>query len=233
MNASMNSSSSFIANYCSDKEESIMCKETSYIVSTAVIMTFAAMILFPLMGVTGSLDPSTIPAPTMKTLDEIPPTWSQALPDAQRFELVLEDAAVLDKQTGLVWERTPNTAKYDWKGAISHCTQLEVGHRKGWHLPTIEQLMSLGSADLFNVAFPYGDGRVNLWSVTTNFYAPQSAWALGGSMFAPAVLVDKTSDIVVHPSGGGVDCYYAWCVRDGQSLPNPGLIFEGLAPLGN
>jgi hypothetical protein len=35
------------------------------------------------------------------------PTWHQLLPPADRFVLVMGDEAVLDRETGLVWERTP------------------------------------------------------------------------------------------------------------------------------
>lgn len=44
---------------------------------------------------------------TMKTLDQIPPTWSHTMPAAQRFEVVFDGEAVLDKETGLVWEQSP------------------------------------------------------------------------------------------------------------------------------
>ena len=37
----------------------------------------------------GDLEPSAAPAPTMKTLDQIPPTWSQIMIASERFELVM------------------------------------------------------------------------------------------------------------------------------------------------
>ena len=43
----------------------------------------------------------------LEKLEQIPPVWSQILPASERFELVLDGKAVLDKETGLVWERTP------------------------------------------------------------------------------------------------------------------------------
>jgi hypothetical protein len=80
----------------------------------------------------------------MKTLDEIPPTWSQKLPAAQRFQLVLDGAAVLDKETGLVWERSPDTNRArSVEGAYYHCLNLEIGGRSGWRLPSIDELTSL------------------------------------------------------------------------------------------
>src|SRR3989304_768790 len=94
-----------------NKELCAMCKKESCVVSAAIVMAVAAMMFFPVMGIAGSLEPSAAPAPTMKTLNQIPPTWSQKLPAAQRFELVLDGYAVLDKETGLVWEKSPTNYK--------------------------------------------------------------------------------------------------------------------------
>ena len=79
-----------------------------------IIAILTAMLIVPGMVKAGNLEPSAGPGPTMKTLDEIPPTWSQKLPAAQRFVIVLDGAAVLDKETGLVWEKSPDTTERDW-----------------------------------------------------------------------------------------------------------------------
>ena len=56
----------------------------------------------------GSLDPTGSPAPTMKSLDEIPGSWSRMLSstggcNSERFDCVLgSDQGVLDRETGLV-----------------------------------------------------------------------------------------------------------------------------------
>ena len=76
-----------------------------------IIAILTAVLFMPGMVKSGSLEPSAGPGPTMKTLDEIPPTWSQKLPAAQRFVIVLDGAAVLDKETGLVWEKSPDTTR--------------------------------------------------------------------------------------------------------------------------
>ena len=80
-------------------------KRTSARTLPLIIAIIAAALFVPGIMKAGNLEPSAGPGPTMKTLDEIPPTWSQKLPAAQRFVIVLDGAAVLDKETGLVWER--------------------------------------------------------------------------------------------------------------------------------
>jgi hypothetical protein len=55
------------------------------------------------------------PSITLQTVldafSRIPPTWSQTLPTADRFVLVMGGAGVLDKETGLVWEQSPDNTE--------------------------------------------------------------------------------------------------------------------------
>src|SRR4051794_27074001 len=51
------------------------------------------------------------------------PSWDQQLPAAQRF-IVLQNwnnEAVLDRETGLVWERQPVTNKFGWATGMGQC----------------------------------------------------------------------------------------------------------------
>ena len=63
--------------------------------------------------------------------------------NSSRFTCVLDGQAVRDNETGLVWERTPLETRFTWIQALGFCYDRNVGGRKGWHLPTVEQLASL------------------------------------------------------------------------------------------
>ena len=78
-----------------------------------------------------------------RQLDEIPPTWSKRLLTPRRFVLVMGGAAVRDRETGLVWERSPSSTTVNWSSAREHCANKNVGGRKGWRLPSIHELASL------------------------------------------------------------------------------------------
>ena len=77
------------------------------------------------------------------------PSWHQILPPADRFELVMYVniirgyEAVLDRETGLVWQRNTSDTQYTLKEAQKLCHEIEIGGRKGWRLPTIEELSTL------------------------------------------------------------------------------------------
>ena len=82
------------------------------------------------------------------------PSWDQQLPAAQRF-VVLSNwggNAVLDRETGLVWERDPQAAHAEYglmqtyPSAFSLCTVSNTGGRKGWRLPSIHELSTLYDA---------------------------------------------------------------------------------------
>ena len=138
----------------------------------------------------------------------IPPAWYQKLPAAARFQLVLDDAAVLDKETGLVWEKSPDTTARAWATAILYAYTKNVGGRKGWRLPTVEELASLVDPTQMNPALPSGHPFINVqsdvyWSSTTSVSDTSYAWY---------VLFDD-GDV----NGNDKSHYaYVWCVRGGH-----------------
>ena len=96
---------------------------------------------------------------------------SQILPASERFELVFDGEAVLDKKTGLIWERSPDATKMHWRSAYGHCAGREVGGRKGWRLPTMEELLTLVDTNESDPALPSGHLFSN---VQSGFYCSSS-----------------------------------------------------------
>jgi hypothetical protein len=142
-------------------------------------------------------------------------SWDKKISGPMRFKLVLDDEAVLDRETGLVWERSPDTQNRSWVHqtsgmATTVCTIREVGGRFGWRLPAIEELASLVDADNSYPALPTGHPFENVqpngryWSATTIVSDTSRAWEVwfGGGAVSGA---DKTT----------LAQRYVWCVRGG------------------
>jgi hypothetical protein len=85
------------------------------------------------------------------------PSWDQQIPTAQRFVVLSNwgNAAVLDRETGLVWQRAPQVpdrARH-YFDAVDECWETNTGGRKGWRLPP-EELLSLIDPAQSNPALP-------------------------------------------------------------------------------
>jgi hypothetical protein len=159
----------------------------------------------------GQLTPSAPPGATMKSLDQIPGSWSQKIPNAaDRFVLVLDGAGVLDKETGLVWLRSPDTVKRTWSDAMDQCTILSAGGRRGWRLPTTEELLSVQDFDVSTgIKLPAGHPFQNIqccfyWTCTTCSFNTQMAVQVGISLGAPFCTLKSDSTYG-----------YMWPVRTG------------------
>ena len=135
-------------------------------------------------------------------------SWDKKISGSTRFKLVLDGNAALDRETGLVWEKSPDSTTRSWTSACSYCYQREVSNRKGWRLPTVEELASLVDNDNSNPALPTGHPFTNVqsyyWSSTTS--AGLTSWAY-------RVLFGDGH--VGTYSKSAAATIYVWCVRGG------------------
>src|SRR5215216_6180394 len=75
------------------------------------------------------------------------PAWDQTLAcptlsNCPRFVVLanMNSEAVLDRETGLVWQRTPRAGYRDHESAVQLCAQEKTGARFGWRLPSMHEL---------------------------------------------------------------------------------------------
>lgn len=146
----------------------------------------------------GPVDPPGPVGSTMRRVDELLPSWNQSLTaqgsdacNTPRFECTFPDlssigvAAVLDRETGLVWQRVPDTTQRQFANAYHYCAQLSLGGKYGWRLPAVNELASLLLADAPG-PFELGLEPWVFWTwVTSARPSRHSRGAPGASVVAP------------------------------------------------
>ena len=146
------------------------------------------------------------------------PSWDQQLSVSTRF-IVLANwkdtdfpsggAAVLDRETGLVWQRCP-IGSTNWSDGS--CIGVNTGGRMGWRRPTIQELASLVDRAQSNPTLPSGHPFQNVQSSLGSSYWSATNSASLGADFAWTVSFDVGS---VNVSLKSVQ-NFRWCVRGGQ-----------------
>jgi hypothetical protein len=122
--------------------------------------------------------------------------------------------AVLDRETGLVWEKSPSTPTFTWVNAHGHCNAaVSKGNRQGWRLPTLQELASLIDLTQSNPALPSGHPFQNVqtsvsvyWTATTSADDTTFAWVV---------------NLFTGGMGRGfakINSGFVWCVRGGQGV---------------
>lgn len=129
---------------------------------------------------------------------------------ATRFKVLdaFDGQAVLDKETGLVWELSPASGLSDWGTSRNFCIGTIIGGRRGWRLPTAWELMTLSDPSQDNPSLTAGHPFQNIstddnyWSSTADAANPVNAlrerFGVGGG---GVILAPKT------------DAARRWCVR--------------------
>jgi hypothetical protein len=136
------------------------------------------------------------------------PSWDNQINNPSRFQVLNEfgGAAVVDKETGLVWEQAPSTSPFTWFAAHLHCNRLIIGDRLDPSVPvpgpTLPPRHPFSQVQVDNPLFRY-------WLATTDALDPNSAWVLSFR-----VASGITNGIPKSASGS----QFAWCVRGGQGV---------------
>jgi hypothetical protein len=142
--------------------------------------------------------------------------WDKRIPNAGARFQVLSDFggdAVLDKETGLVWERVPSTDALSWAFVDNECLANLTGQRLGWRGPRIEELLSLMDP-LNNFTgklptghpFELGESR-SFWSSTTDNVQPAN------NDFAFVANFEPGGSFLPDPKISAL--HRVWCVRGG------------------
>ncbi len=108
-------------------------------------------------------------------------SWDQKITDPTKRFVVLpafNNEAVLDKETQLVWARSPLLdVALTWAEAMEGCHALSLGGRSGGRLPYLHELLSL--RDPSTVQLPAGHPFVDLggmlgyfWTANSDYYDP-------------------------------------------------------------
>jgi hypothetical protein len=159
---------------------------------------------------------TTAPGPYYAT-----PSWDQQLPAATRF-IVLSNwnsEAVLDRETGLVWQRSPLLLGAQTLRNASQFCLFPKGNRAGWRLPTVNELASLFDP-ANNPPLPSGHpflglpaDRAIFWSATASFGEDGWQRAVGYTTFTSGVQF-VTPSVFVSPENTA----FVWCVRGGLQV---------------
>ena len=145
--------------------------------------------------------------------------WGRKFPADQRFVVLSQfnNEAVLDKETQLVWELTPDPTFRSWLYAdYNRCSITSIGGRLGWRLPTRFEFMSLMDPSVSGtVKLPAGHPFVGVQP--NNYFWTSSESPLPG--LVDVVVAANVGTVVQEArSKNTVSDARAWCIR-GQGSP--------------
>jgi Protein of unknown function (DUF1566) len=161
------------------------------------------------------------------------PSWDQtiactALANCPRFIVLsnFSNAAVLDRDTGLVWERAPNTASLPLlpapgqlgvATAHERCVNLNIANHLGWRVPSIQELTSLLDPSQPSPKLPAGHPFL---SIQTEGFG-DGYWSSTGYQSSSFESVFRFVNFGLGHTGLGSsqETLHVWCVRGGSGEP--------------
>jgi Protein of unknown function (DUF1566) len=146
------------------------------------------------------------------------PSWDQTLACATlatcpRFVVLsnMNSDAVLDRETGLVWERTVNTSLFSRAEADNKCTVVATGGRQGWRVPAAPELRSLIDPSNTSPSLPAGHPFVGVaFGLFDNYWTSTPAI---DPLVPGTILAVRFSHGDMNANLGPQASANVWCVR--------------------
>jgi len=153
-------------------------------------------------------------------------TWDRKINNVQeRFRVLsaFNNEAVLDRETGLVWERSPSKQAVLWPNARLISAQKAIGGRGGWRLPTFNELTSLvdpavvvAGAPRLPTGHPFLNVQAGVyWSST--LFTEESGFTLTVNFLFVA---GSDAPIGVNDANTNGGLNHVWAVRGGTAGPS-------------
>jgi Protein of unknown function (DUF1566) len=151
------------------------------------------------------------------------PSWDQTLPAASRFVVLTNFAnqAVLDRETGLVWMRTPLPPE-TYALAFADCLNKRINGKLGWRLPSVAELLSLfddtaTSSQLIPAGHPF------ILPPTQGVFWTSTPGAQFAGQFVTGYFTFQGNLVIDTPEPAGLTSSSSvWCVRGPGDMGTPG-----------
>jgi hypothetical protein len=147
-------------------------------------------------------------------------SWDQRINVTSNRFIVLasfKNEAVLDKETQLVWQRTPDSIRTAWQTADHDCIKASTGGRRGWRLPSRSEFMSLvDPAAASPIMLPAGHPFNIVTAAGTGYYWTSDPY---NTSYVLSAGQSKAMANIYLATGGVYYSYMsnssaiAWCVR--------------------
>lgn len=152
-------------------------------------------------------------------------SWDMKINDVTKRFIVLPafgSQAVLDKETQLVWQRTPSDDFVSFNVAWQSCDWAKLGGRMGWRLPTLSELRSLMNPAVENESvpsLPAGHPFIGVMAPIKNNGGYGRYWTSTLTTSQDTTYRLAATMNVRHPTAMniGTALASAWCVRGAAS----------------
>ena len=148
------------------------------------------------------------------------PSWDQTVScmapaTCARFVVLsnMNNDAVLDRETGLVWEKNVSNADIVAAQVGTTCAQRTTGDRKGWRPPTLPELHSLVQPSRSNPALPDGHPFTNIQLGFAAYWTTTPDQSTPGFVFGVTFAEGGTSSL-----NASIGDARLWCVRGGGGV---------------